>query len=255
MIDEELLASLKYMQSLGTFNNTAVLIMGDHGNRFDDIRSTVIGRVEERMPFFSISLPPSLEHFRESLVKNSEVLTSWHDVYEALMDLAMNNTQKTSPRQIRFGHKGLSLFRPIPNNRTCLQIGIPREYCVCWTETELNPSDSAASKAGKTLVALVNKLLMERDLEKKCAPLTLDYVKSAQKLLPSHTVARPDDLLVLTRVAVKVKPSSAILEGTLEQKALTGTHLVGNVNRLNKYGNQSSCVSDPALSLICFCKH
>jgi hypothetical protein len=229
--------------------------MGDHGNRFDEIRSSVIGRVEERMPFLSISLPPSLDHLRESLERNSDVLTSWHDVYETLMDLAVNNTEQISPRQIRFGHKGLSLFRPIPTNRTCLQIGIPREYCVCWTEKELNPSDSAASQAGKTLVAIVNQLLHNRDPNNKCTPLTLDYVKSAQKLLPSHTVARPDDLLVLTRVTVKVRPSGAILEGTLEQKALAGTHLVGNVNRLNKYGNQSSCVSDPALSLICYCKH
>lgn len=243
------------MQSLGTFNNTAVLIMGDHGHRFDEIRSTVIGRVEERMPFLSISLPPSLEHLRGNLLLNSEVLASWHDVYETLMDLAMNNTLQLSPNQKRFGYKGLSLFRPIPNNRTCLQIGIPREYCVCWAEIELDPSDSAAIKAGKTLVSIINKLLLERDHKRKCAPLTLENVKTAQKLLPAHTVARPNDLQVLTRVTVSVKPSGALLEGTLEQKALTGTHLVGNVNRLNKYGNQSACVSDPALSLICYCKH
>jgi len=254
IIDDELLASLKKLKRLGTFNNTAVLIMGDHGNRFDNIRSTVIGRVEERMPFLAISLPPLLEHFRPNLEQNSNRLTSWHDVYEMLMDVAENNTLETS-RQLRYGYKGLSLFRPVPDNRTCLQIGIPTEYCICWVEKELSPKGEAAVAAGKKLVLLINKLLEERDRKKLCAVLVLDFVKNAQKLLPSHTVAKPDDLKVLTRVQIQVKPSGALLEATLEQKALIETKLVGNVNRLNAYGNQSSCVSEPALTLICYCKH
>lgn len=43
------------------FKNTIILVMGDHGHRFDGIRSTYIGRIEERMPFLGILLPETLQ--------------------------------------------------------------------------------------------------------------------------------------------------------------------------------------------------
>ncbi|CAB3387376.1 Hypothetical predicted protein [Cloeon dipterum] len=253
IIDDELLLFFESLEVLNVFRNSVVIIMGDHGNRFDPIRGTVIGRVEERMPFLAITLPPSLEHFRSSLAANSKILTSWHDVYEMLMDVAFNNLKAVS-KVVRYGFKGLSLFRPIPSNRTCLQIGIPREYCVCWVEKELDVNDPKTKKTGETLVRILNEQLHQKDKKKLCTPLQLDSVKNAQKLMPSATVARRDDLSVITRITITVKPSNALLEGTLEAKALRGIYLVGNVNRLNKYGNQSDCVTDPTLALFCFCK-
>jgi len=65
--------------------------MGDHGNRFDLFRVTDMGRVEERMPLLSISLPKSMEYFRRNLEHNSKVLTSWYDLHEFLLDMATEN--------------------------------------------------------------------------------------------------------------------------------------------------------------------
>ncbi|XP_059474303.1 uncharacterized protein LOC132195978 isoform X2 [Neocloeon triangulifer] len=255
IIDDELVIYLENLRAMGIFNNTVTMIMGDHGNRMDPIRNTVIGRVEERMPFLSISIPPQLEHLRNNLQSNAKILTSWHDVYEMLMDLAMNNLNLTS-KVIRYGYKGMSLFRPIPNNRTCLQIGIPKEYCICWNEEELHPKDAKTIEKGDILVNHINDIIKSKDKKKVCSLLKLVKVYGAQKLLPPHKVAVPSNLAVLTRVTILqlVEPSNAIIEGTLEQRARLGIQLVGHVSRLNKYGNQSSCVSDPALTLICYCK-
>lgn len=54
-----------------------VFVFGDHGSRFGQIRETVVGRIEEQMPFFSMHIPnwlsekyPQLLHIIE---KNSNV--------------------------------------------------------------------------------------------------------------------------------------------------------------------------------------
>lgn len=40
--------------------DTFLFMFSDHGHRFDPIRQTMIGRLEERMPFFSIHVPQKL---------------------------------------------------------------------------------------------------------------------------------------------------------------------------------------------------
>jgi len=97
---------LKRLHTNGAFKNTMLLIMGDHGNRFDPIRNTVIGRIEERMPYLSVILPKALEHFRDNLKANAEVLTSWMDVYETVMDVAMLNTELKS-KQVSIQHNNI----------------------------------------------------------------------------------------------------------------------------------------------------
>lgn len=98
MVDEDLARLLTRLHVSGALDNTVLILMGDHGNRFDAIRKTVIGRVEERMPFFSVTLPKKLHYLKTNLDANSNVLTSWHDVYEMLMDLAMDNLKPVSKR-------------------------------------------------------------------------------------------------------------------------------------------------------------
>jgi arylsulfatase A-like enzyme len=98
VIDEDLSRLFTRLHVTGALDNTVLLMMGDHGNRFDPIRKTVIGRVEERMPFLAVSLPKKLEHFRKNLEANSNVLMSWHDVYEMLMDVAMDNLKPVSKK-------------------------------------------------------------------------------------------------------------------------------------------------------------
>jgi membrane-anchored protein YejM (alkaline phosphatase superfamily) len=96
VIDKDLQAYLERLKSNGALNNTMLLVMGDHGNRFDAIRNTVIGRIEERMPYLAVMLPKALEHFKDNLKTNAEILTSWMDVYEMVMDVAMMNIEQKS---------------------------------------------------------------------------------------------------------------------------------------------------------------
>lgn len=52
---------LQHFQQLyanGALNNTILIVLSDHGNRFNEIRQTLIGRWEERMPFIAFYVPP-----------------------------------------------------------------------------------------------------------------------------------------------------------------------------------------------------
>ncbi len=42
-------------------NNTVLFLISDHGNRYDHIRYTAVGRLEGRLPMFSISVPDWLK--------------------------------------------------------------------------------------------------------------------------------------------------------------------------------------------------
>jgi hypothetical protein len=94
ILDEDFTKLMQDLLSKGAFDNTVVLILGDHGNRYDNFRLTSQGRVEDRMPLLGIKLPDSLKHFKENILHNSNVLTSWYDVHEFLQDIASGKIDK-----------------------------------------------------------------------------------------------------------------------------------------------------------------
>jgi membrane-anchored protein YejM (alkaline phosphatase superfamily) len=50
--DNDLQAWLADLNTSGALNKTILILMSDHGNRFADIRNTLQGKQEERLPFF-----------------------------------------------------------------------------------------------------------------------------------------------------------------------------------------------------------
>jgi hypothetical protein len=171
-----------------------------------------------------------------------------------LMDIAHNNLGKKSLVS-RYGTIGSSPFRLISKNRTCRNAGIPDEYCICAKETQLRPSDERVKAVARDLVAYINSDLLGGPIDQKvCSPLSLNRILSAQMLALGPHVARPRGFRVLYRVMVEAMPSKALFEGTIEVNAWSKQgNIVGDVNRINRYGNQSHCVTDSIVQLYCFC--
>jgi hypothetical protein len=56
-------------------------------------------------------------------------------------------------------------------------------------------------------------------------------------------------------LTINVKPSNALFEATVKLNITSGQMLmIGEVSRINKYGDQSSCISDPFMRRYCFCR-
>lgn len=170
------------------------------------------------------------------------------------MDLAHNNLGKKSLVQ-RYGSIGSSPFRWISKNRTCEQAGIPDEYCICARERQLNTNDGRVKTAARDLVGYINSDLLGGTINQGlCSPLNLKHILSAQMLSLGLQVAQPKGLRVMYRVMVQVTPSNALFEGTLEVDAWSKRgSMVGDVNRINRYGNQSHCITDSIMQLYCYC--
>lgn len=81
-----------FIESIRNYlNNTILIVMGDHGNRYGPILKTTIGRIEERMPLFAIHLPKQLRttfpHLQYFLHENNDKLINWLDLHQLLTDI------------------------------------------------------------------------------------------------------------------------------------------------------------------------
>ncbi len=59
-VDNDLREVLKDLLTETFLNKTLLFVMGDHGHRFHPIRHTFNGKVEEKLPFFSMMVPKIL---------------------------------------------------------------------------------------------------------------------------------------------------------------------------------------------------
>uniref|UniRef100_A0A8R1E3N2 Uncharacterized protein n=1 Tax=Caenorhabditis japonica TaxID=281687 RepID=A0A8R1E3N2_CAEJA len=191
--DDDLSAHLKHMNDEGQFDDSLVIVMADHGHRFAKLRDTHQGQLEERMPFFSISLPKQLRatekgaEMERNLRENKERLTTPFDIHATLMDVLNLATDESdfSQMQDASSKRSLSVFRPIPNDRTCAQAGVEAHWCTClsWEDSMKTPEDRTLTKRiANSVVREINKeISTEKEL---CAPLALAKIIDAKRLLP-----------------------------------------------------------------------
>lgn len=120
VIDDDLFAWLKSLKASGTLDNTVFILMSDHGNRFAEIRNTLQGKIEERLPFFSFVFPQKFKQTfptqYKNFVNNIEQLTTPFDIHETLEDIL--HLEIYGKNKISQHKRAISLFNPIPD-RTC----------------------------------------------------------------------------------------------------------------------------------------
>ena len=125
----------------GHLDRSLLLLMSDHGARFQNVRATEQGKYEERMPFVAVRLPPSFAtkypEIVENLRANADRLTTPFDLHETLVDVIDFQPKRHHGDGSR-DRRAFSLFRPIPANRTCAEAGVePHWYVCCMSYFEL----------------------------------------------------------------------------------------------------------------------
>ena len=261
-----LLEFLQYMNSKSYLNNTVIVLMSDHGARFNKLRATEQGKIEERMPYFAFRFPDWFKRVYpkefNNFVANSKRLSTPFDIHETLLELI-----GISPSE---GGPGISLFSEVPLERTCTQAHIEPHYCACLKWEKAAGDDPDVMAAAKSVIDAINSLLKPHSSD--CELLTLDYVKEGSKFStnedvlkfhesPSGVGYQPDmsdnmqaqDTLIL--VTFVTKPQNGLFEATTRKRTSDGKLLVDmkQISRINKYGNTSACVKQKATHLLPYC--
>eukprot|EP00794_Sanderia_malayensis_P018830 gene18830-20726_t len=276
--DEGVANILNRMKNSGILDDTIVVIFGDHGARLSGFRETMVGKLEERLPFLSITLPSRLisshPNIYQAMKHNSEILTSHFDIHATLKHMLIYPT-------VPEVNKGQSLLTYInKTRRDCKSAGIKEHWCPCLQFQALNSSNEMAIKSAKAIVDYINTNITFAIPGGRlhCAELQLDSIKRAGRRVPNKVVqtfietssndkcvecglvlkddkSDNKDTIVL-EVVFSVKPSGGIFEAsvTIDKNDLIIVN--PNISRINKYGSQPKCVQDkyPFLRKYCYCK-
>ena len=169
-------------------NDTLLIVMGDHGVRWGKVRETIQGKLEERMPFFTMAFPkwfkvkfPSTD---KNLRKNGNRLTTWYDVHATLRHML---SYPALPKGIKHGQ---SLFTEIPKSRTCKDAFVPGFWCPCLRWSAVDVNHRHVQTVALAAVEWMNLLISNNNsTASKCNVLSLKKVTRA-------LLERPNDLVL-----------------------------------------------------------
>ncbi|XP_059160912.1 uncharacterized protein LOC131944366 [Physella acuta] len=269
MADEMMYTFYKSLQEKGHLNNTLLLTFSDHGPRLGLIRPTVNGMVESRAPYSIFTFPRwFLDKYPEvtkNLKINTRRLTTHFDTHATLHDLLYFKVKDKCPPSNN--KHGVSLFQEIPKSRTCEDIPIPLEFCLC-NQVQMEPTNPRANISKGFSKIILHAINTKRN-ETVCTRLQLkEILQVVQIKLPS---LGSDDKMVY-KVKIQTNPGDAIYEGTIQttltqdenimtyvEEFLSGggnkKFIVGEtIDRLNLYKGQADCEKNDARKPYCYCK-
>lgn len=268
----------KFLRTLARGNylrNTMLVVMGDHGARFEGIRGTLQGKLEERLPFLSIVLPkwfkekyPNFVHHME---QNTKRILSPFDLHATFMDL-LHYPEKLSRKRNSYG---ISLFRKIPRMRRCKDAGIPEHFCPCVLWHQISSDHPHVKIAAQKAVFVINKNLSDFEVTKFCHKLKLKRILSAVQEMPSEKVQTFETIkdgnglgigepIFLNdfvqrecnyQIQFETVPGNGQFEASV--KIIDGKFIVyGDISRINRYGSQPHCIfrTHPYMRKFCLCK-
>lgn len=270
-IEPDFLELLQWLRSKGHLNNTLLIVMGDHGLRYGQIRESVQGKLEERLPLYTMIFPPwfkSRYHELDRMLKtNTNRLTSWFDVYATLRHML---SYPARPSDLKHGQ---SLFIEVPKSRTCSDAGVPDHFCPCLEWSAVNAEHRHVKNSALATVDYINNLNHEMNKSRElCKVLSLKEIKYAMLERPNKRVLEFSEVgwdwktkfrtnlknieahVCRYQVQFVTSPSDAIYEATV--RFVRGKFMVSTgVSRVNQYSNQPDCIASefPHLRKFCFC--
>ena len=248
--DAQMKDLLKYYKHEG---NTIFVLFGDHGSRAGALRETVQGKMEEQIPFLSISLPSWFKNkhpeFYKSMQRNTRRLTTYYDVFAMFRHVLTYPELPKGPEIL-----GQSLFTDIPLNRTCASVGIKNHICSCFNYQNVLPNDKEAVMVTNAIINYMNQLFsFLNNKQKTCALLELKEIKSAGVNIPNNKDS--GEKLKNYQVVFIVKPSNGKFEANANLMADGKVKVDPYISRINMYGDQPKCIATtfPHLRAYCLC--
>lgn len=239
---------LQNLKQLGIFNNTIFIVMSDHGNKIDTFTRTKIGKLERNRPMFFLILPESFKRNHPEAVKvlknNTKKMVTFFDVHETLKDISLRAFSPSVP--ITWPHpRGISLFLPIPTNRTCETAGIAPNFCACSGVYSKNVDflDEIVQKIVTYSITIINEKIKPYP---KCAFLSLQNITKAQFGSINQQ---------FYTIEFDTTPGGAPFQVTVicDNCVQDYQNVTPTIIRLNRYREQSWCVDDHLIQPYCYC--
>ncbi|KAJ8921099.1 hypothetical protein NQ315_015897 [Exocentrus adspersus] len=272
--DDDLLELLKDLNGSGALNNTVLIVMADHGHRFANVRNTIQGKQEERLPFFSFTFPKWFRdrhgELYDNFLNNRDKLTTPFDVYSSLKSILYPPVE-TSTADI--SQRSVSLFTKIPSERSCAHAYIEPHWCACLDWESVPVSDPIVERLGDTLVDTLNEYT--NNYRHLCEPLSISQVHWAMRMMPNQNLlkfqknADIDGFVADLSAKMKVKedtyqikvmmtPGNSMFEASITHDLATDQlqMRLSDISRINMYGSQARCIENdlPQLRKYCYCK-
>ncbi|XP_059155035.1 uncharacterized protein LOC131940432 [Physella acuta] len=266
LLDQLMFDFYEELQNTGILNNTLLITFSDHGPRQSCVDHTFNGMVERRNPYAILTFPPwflrKYPNVRKNLKTNSLRLTTHFDVHATLQELIYFQSKKPSP--LRKRSHGISLFQKIPSDRTCEDIPIPKEYCLCG-QRGMDEVDSN-TVLYQILLNTSLKAINSKISGAPCAQLRLEKALQVVQIILPEEAFESRDKLAMFRVRLQTLPGHAQFEATvlannvrqnssMEEIAKSRIEAGQIIDRLNLYKGQADCMDDPILRPFCFCKN
>lgn len=274
LADDDYVELLEWMKETKKLENSVLIFFSDHGPRYSEIQNTEVGRITNLLPLFTVVLPDHFkaryQHIHKNLKLNEQRLTTSFDVYETLKDILYSDFgEKESLLESRELPRGISLFREIPQTRSCKDADISEHYCPCYTSTSLSTKDSRVQHSVNKVIERINEIL--EAVRSKCAKVNFSSIRGAWKVYAEmyrdSTKERSFSLRSIIwqiaeqtrmRITFWTNPGNALYEATVQYYDQNNIKILGDINRINKYGNQSAClrqgqVRDRIRELYCYC--
>lgn len=173
-------------------------------------------------------------------------------------------------------NRAISLFDHIPRNRSCADAYIEPHWCAClnWQQINVTTELGPLLKAAASIIGTINNATEKFRIY--CEPLQLKQINWAMRLLPRTALlafkhnADVDGYLAemggntrtseeIYQLQIMVTPGDSLFEASVYHNLQTFTmHTkLSEISRINKYGNQASCIyeRDPELRKYCYCRN
>ena len=245
--------------------------MGDHGARYDEARALFQGKLEERLPLFSMTFPTWFLQKYPEISKNMKIntnrLTSWYDVYATFRHMI---SYPEVPKNLKHGQ---SLFTEIPPSRNCSQANVADHWCPCLQWESISVEHSHVKNSALAAVEFMNDANLEHELSaKNCLKLSLKSINYALLERPNDKLLsfkRTNDLqpefnskaiptekdFCRYQIQFTTSPNNGKYEATV--RYYKEWFIVSkDISRVNKYGSQPECIAKdlPHLRKFCMCK-
>ena len=250
---------LRRLKSDEFFKDTFLSLSSDHGLRFGAFSKTKIGMAERNLPMHLIVLPASLGVAYPSLVKTlrsnaAARMTTPFDVHETLVHISdLNDGRRSGGEEGNHRRRGVSLFEEISPYRTCEDMEIFPIYCECAVQkvrTTSAQKNVVLIAANATVRYMNEKMTIHQG---RCAELSLAEVIESEIVVDDTSASKKR---VSDRYVLHFKASPGAGEFNAQVRYFNADDeikVLGDVERLNEYGNESSCIKNAKHQRWCYC--